>query len=48
MPRPDHLDAHRTTAYVAGDYVKRHFVDHTMYSTSSLLRTVELILGLPP
>ncbi len=45
---PDHVDAHRTTAYVAGGYVKRHFVDHTMYSTSSMLRTIELILGIPP
>jgi hypothetical protein len=45
---PDHVDAHRTTAYLAGGYVKRHFVDHSMYSTSSLLRTIELILGLPP
>lgn len=45
---PDHVDAHRTTAYVAGGYVKRHYVDHTMYSTSSMLRTMELILGLPP
>jgi len=45
---PDHVDAHRSTAYVAGGYVKRGFVDHTMYSTSSMLRTMELILGLPP
>ena len=45
---PDHVDAHRTTAYVAGPFVKRGFVDHTMYSTSSMLRTIELILGLPP
>lgn len=45
---PDHVDAHRTTAYVAGGLVKRNFVDHTMYSTSSMLRTMELILGLPP
>ena len=45
---PDHVDAHRTTAYVAGPYVKRGYVDHTMYSTSSMLRTIELILGLPP
>ncbi len=45
---PDHVDAHRTTAYVAGGYVKRHFVDHTMYSTSSMLRTMELILGIAP
>lgn len=45
---PDHVDAHRTTAYVAGGFVKRNFVDHTAYTTSSMLRTMELILGLPP
>jgi YVTN family beta-propeller protein len=45
---PDHVDAHRTTAYVAGGFVKRKFIDHTMYSTSSMLRTMELILGIPP
>lgn len=45
---PDHVDAHRTTAYLAGGFVKRGFVDHTPYSTSSMLRTMELILGLPP
>lgn len=45
---PDHVDAHRSTAYVAGGYVKRNYVDHTSYSTSSMLRTIELILGLPP
>ena len=45
---PDHVDAHRTTAYVAGGFVKRGFVDHTMYSTTSMLRTMELILGIPP
>ncbi len=45
---PDHIDAHRSTAYIAGGYVKKGFVDHTAYTTSSLLRTIELILGLPP
>lgn len=45
---PDHVDAHRTTAYLAGGFVKRGFIDHTPYSTSSMLRTMELILGLPP
>jgi len=44
----DHVDAHRSTAYMAGGLVKRHYVDHTMYSTSSMLRTMELILGIPP
>ncbi|MDP1843131.1 MAG: bifunctional YncE family protein/alkaline phosphatase family protein [Sediminibacterium sp.] len=45
---PDHVDAHRTTAFVAGGFVKRGFVDHTMYSTTSMLKTIELILGMPP
>jgi DNA-binding beta-propeller fold protein YncE len=44
----DHVDAHRSTAYVAGGFVKRGFVDHTMYSTTSMLRTMELILGMKP
>jgi YVTN family beta-propeller protein len=45
---PDHVDAHRSTAYIAGGYIKQGFVDHTAYTTTSLLRTMELILGLPP
>ncbi len=45
---PDHVDAHRSTIYLAGGFVKQGYVDHTMYSTSSALRTIELILGLPP
>ncbi|MBS1544066.1 MAG: glutaminyl-peptide cyclotransferase [Bacteroidetes bacterium] len=45
---PDHVDAHRSTLYLAGGMVKRKYVDHTMYSTASVLRTIELILGLPP
>lgn len=45
---PDHVDAHRSIAFVAGGLVKRNFVDHTMYSTSSMLRTIELILGIAP
>lgn len=44
----DHVDAHRSPAFLAGGYVKRKFVDHTPYSTTSLLRTMELILGLAP
>ncbi len=45
---PDHVDAHRSPVYVAGGMVKRHYIDHTMYSTTSVLRTMELILGLSP
>lgn len=44
----DHVDAHRSIAFVVGPHVKRGFVDHTMYSTNSMLRTFELILGIPP
>src|SRR5882762_2497075 len=45
---PDHIDAHRTIAYVISPWAKRGAVDSTLYSTSSMLRTMELILGLKP
>jgi YVTN family beta-propeller protein len=45
---PDHVDAHRTVALVISPYAKHGEVDSDMYSTSSMVRTVELILGLPP
>lgn len=45
---PDHVDAHRTLAFVISPYAKHGAVDSTMYSTSSMLRTIELILGLKP
>jgi YVTN family beta-propeller protein len=45
---PDHVDAHRSPVYVVGPYVKRNAVVHSMYSTSGVVRTIELILGLPP
>ena len=44
----DHVDAHRSTLLVISPYIKRNYVDHTMYSTSSVLKTIELILGLKP
>ncbi|MBX6314978.1 MAG: phosphoesterase, partial [Isosphaeraceae bacterium] len=44
----DHIDAHRTVALVVSPYIKRKSVDSTMYTTSSMLRTMELILGLDP
>ena len=44
----DHVDAHRTVALLAGPFVKRGVAIHNMYSTSSMLRTMELILGLEP
>jgi YVTN family beta-propeller protein len=45
---PDHVDAHRTVALVISPYVRRRTVDSELYSTSSMVRTIELILGLPP
>jgi len=45
---PDHVDAHRIPAFVISPYSKRHGVDSTLYSTTSMLRTMELILGLQP
>ena len=45
----DHVDAHRTVGLVISPYTRRGgFVDSTMYSTVSMLRTMELILGVPP
>jgi hypothetical protein len=45
---PDHVDAHRSPAFIISPYIRRGTVDSTMYSTSSMLRTMELILGLKP
>jgi len=45
---PDHVDAHRTAGLVISPYVRRHCVDHTLYTTASFIRTMELALGLPP
>jgi YVTN family beta-propeller protein len=45
---PDHVDARRTVALAISPYIHRTMVDHTVYTTSSILRTIELLLGLPP
>lgn len=45
---PDHVDARRTVGLIASPYAKRGFVDSTLYTTSAMLRTIELLLGLPP
>jgi YVTN family beta-propeller protein len=44
----DHVDAHRTVGLVISPYTRRDAVDHTMYTTSSMVRTIELMLKLPP
>ena len=45
---PDHVDAHRSVLLVASPWTKRGSVDSTLYTTSGVLRTIELVLGLPP
>jgi YVTN family beta-propeller protein len=45
---PDHVDSHRSPAFVISAYAKRHVVDGTMYNTTSMLRTMELILHMRP
>jgi DNA-binding beta-propeller fold protein YncE len=44
----DHVDSHRSPAYVISPYTRRGIVDSTLYNTTSVLRTIELILGLKP
>ncbi|HEX9093766.1 MAG TPA: alkaline phosphatase family protein, partial [Coriobacteriia bacterium] len=44
----DHVSGYRTTAYVASPYAKRGQVVRTQYNTTSIVRTLEQILGLPP
>jgi hypothetical protein len=45
---PDHVDSHRTEGFLISPYTKRHAVDSTHYTTSSMLHTMEMMLGLPP
>lgn len=44
----DHVSGYRTTAYVASPYARRRVTVSTQYNTTSILRTIEQILGLPP
>lgn len=45
---PDHVDAHRSVLLAISPLSRRRTVDSTLYSTTAVLRTMELILGLPP
>ena len=44
----DHVDSHRSPAFIISPWVKHHVVDGTMYNTTSMLRTIEFLLGLKP
>ncbi|MBI2687937.1 MAG: hypothetical protein HYX27_16635 [Acidobacteria bacterium] len=46
--RGDHVGPHRVPAFVISPYTKRGVLDSTFYNTASMLRTMELILGLSP
>ena len=43
----DHVDGHRTVAMAVSPYTRRGHVDSTFYSHQSMLKTIELMLGLP-
>lgn len=45
---PDHVDAHRTVSQVISPYTQTGAVDSTFYSTASMLRTIELLVGITP
>lgn len=45
---PDHVDSHRSIAFVLSPYTRGRGIDSSMYNTVSMLRTMELILGLRP
>jgi YVTN family beta-propeller protein len=44
----DHVDGHRTVALAVSPYTRRKFVDHTNYNHTGMVKTIELMLGLPP
>jgi YVTN family beta-propeller protein len=44
----DHVDAHRTIGLVISPYTARHMVDSSFYTTGSMIKTIELMLGLDP
>lgn len=44
----DHVDGHRSPAFVISPYPRHGYVDHTYYTQIDVVRTIEQILGLPP
>lgn len=44
----DHVDSHRSTAFLISPYIKKGTIDHRFYNTDSMLRTMELLLGMGP
>ncbi|MBV8339223.1 MAG: bifunctional YncE family protein/alkaline phosphatase family protein [Candidatus Eremiobacteraeota bacterium] len=44
----DHVDARRMPAFMIGPFIRRGYIDHTRYSFPAVLRTVEVLFGVPP
>ena len=44
----DHVDGHRSVAQAISPYTRRKFVDHKNYNQTGMVKSIELILGLPP
>ncbi|HLJ55366.1 MAG TPA: bifunctional YncE family protein/alkaline phosphatase family protein [Chthonomonadaceae bacterium] len=44
----DHVDGHRTVFFAFSPFVRRKFVDHSLYNTCSMVRSIEMMLGLDP
>jgi hypothetical protein len=44
----DHVDCHRSPAFVISPWIEKGKVDSHFYNTDSMLRTMELVLGLKP
>ena len=44
----DHIDGHRTVALVISPHTRRKHIDHTNYNQTGMVKTIELMLGLPP
>jgi YVTN family beta-propeller protein len=45
---PDHVDCHRSTTYVISPWINQGAIDHTFYNNTSVLKTMEMLLGVPP
>lgn len=45
---PDHVDCHRSSCYIVSPWIKEHSIDHRFYNTDSVLKTMELLMGLSP
>jgi DNA-binding beta-propeller fold protein YncE len=45
---PDHVDCHRSTTYVISPWINQGAIDHNFYNHTSVLKTMEMLLGVPP